>query len=285
MIHDNGPVPLQPVAVDKPWGREVWYSGMEERGESAVATASGVVPLSRYLAECGRVAPVILLKGLQPTNGNLYLEVHEVKSEVYIVDRIDGVGRMLLGARRNVLARVGEAAFREALRDAATAAEAGNADVAAVRSYMNPVELAVGDAVTIPLRVPHSLLRGVHVVEFQTPVFERRILAASQPVVTQRGWDVDDAVAVMDLSVEPVVVSPVEGDVQVIARVPGFSVTRYRLGRGAVFDVPPWSVGWVVRGDVGCRDGRFEARTAFIAPAATELVADAAAEILLATET
>ena len=43
-------------------------------------------------------------------------------------------------------------------------------------------ELRVGDVVTIPPGTPHSLLRGVTVVEFQTPVFERRILAATGPV-------------------------------------------------------------------------------------------------------
>ena len=50
---------------------------MEARGESGVRTSSGTVRLSQYLAAHGRSEPVILLKALQPTIGNLYLEIHE----------------------------------------------------------------------------------------------------------------------------------------------------------------------------------------------------------------
>ena len=282
---NEGPAALRPVGVAKPWGQEIWYSGREARGESGVCTAAGVVPLSRYLIERGRARPVILLKILQPTTGNLYLEVHETKSEVYIVDRIDGAGRMLLGPRHEVLARTGEGGFRAALRRVAARAEAGSADLEDVQSFMNPVYLAPGDAVTIPSRVPHSLLRGVHVIEFQTPVFERRILAASQPVVTQRGWDVDAAVQAMDLSVQPSVHAP-RGDAEdVIAVTCGFSIVRHRVASGAAFRVAPWSVGWVSRGEVRCRDRRFGARTAFLAPEQADLQAAADAEVLLATET
>ena len=278
------PVALRPVTVAKPWGQEVWYSGSEARGESGVCTPEGVVRLAQYLAERGRTRPVILLKALRPTAGNLYLEVHETKSEVYVVDRIDGVGRMLLGPRRSVLARMGEARFRAAVRQAAAEAESGEADIDTVQSFMNPVDLRPGDAVTIPLRVPHSLLRGVHVIEFQTPVFERKILAASQPVVTQQGWDVDTAVAAMDLLAPPSVEAPAADPVQVIARAPDFSVTRHLPPPENAFAAPPWSVGWVVRGAVRCRDRRFPARTAFLAPGAAELVAEADSEVLLATE-
>ena len=243
-----------------------------------------MVPLSQYLGERGRTKPVILLKALQPTTGNLYLEVHETKSEVYVVDRIDGGGRMLLGPRPEVLARLGDAAFRAAVRQAARKAEAGKAAIDAVQSFMNPVDLYLGDAVTIPSRVPHSLLRGVHVIEFQTPAFERKILAASQPVVTQHGWDIDAAVATMDLSVQPSVESPKDDGIQVIAQAPDFAVTRYRLAAGGSFGVPPWSLGWVVRGEVRNRDHRFQARTAFLAPSAAELRAGTDAEVLLAME-
>lgn len=281
----DSPCALQPVTVAKPWGREVWYSGVEARGESGICTASGVQPLSQYLGERGRTKPVILLKTLQATTGNLYLEVHETKSEVYVVDRIDGRGGMLLGPRPDVLARLGEGAFRAAVRQAAGQAEAGKAAIDAVQSFMNPVGLRPGDAVTIPLRVPHSLLKGVHVIEFQTPVFERKILAASQPVVTQQGWDIDAAVAAMDLAVQPSVESPGGDGIQVIARAPDFTVTRYRVDCGDSFGVPPWSLGWVVHGDLRCRDHYFHARTALLAPAATELVAETEAEVLLATET
>ena len=278
------PCALRPATVAKPWGREVWYSGVEARGESGVCTQAGVVPLSQYLGERGRTKPVILLKTLQASTGNLYLEVHETKSEVYVVDRIDGRGRMLLGPRPEVLARLGEAAFRSAVRKAAGQAEAGEASIEAVQSLMNPVDLRPGDAVTIPLGVPHSLLKGVHVIEFQTPVFERKVLAASQPVLTQQGWDIDAAVAAMDLAVQPSVESPKGDGVEVIARAPDFRVTRYRFASGGSFGVPPWSLGWVVHGELRCRDRCFQARTAFLAPAATEIGTETEAEVLLAAE-
>ena len=278
------PSELRPVTVAKPWGRELWYSGVEARGESGVCTPAGVVPLSQYLDGLGRTKPVILLKALRATAGNLYLEVHESKSEVYVVDRIDGTGRMLLGPRPDVLSRMGETAFRAAVRRAAGKAEAGEAAVDAVQSYMDPVDLRPGDAVTIPPSVPHSLQKGVHVIEFQTPVFERRILAASQPVVTQQGWDVDAAVAAMDLSAKPAVKSPKEDGVSVIARTPDFTVTRHRLSNRSAFGVPPWSVGWVVHGTLCCRERRFRTRTAFLAPAAAEVTAEAEAEVLVASE-
>ena len=283
MVTDS-PCALRPVTVTKPWGREVWYSGVEARGESGVCTTSGVEPLSQYLGERGRTKPVILLKALQATTGNLYLEVHETKSEVYVVDRIDRRGRMLLGPRPEDLARLGDAAFRAEVRQAAREAEAGKATIEAVQAFMNPVDLRPGDAVTIPLRVPHSLLRGVQVIEFQTPAFERKILAASQPVVTQQGWDIDAAVATMDLSMQPSVESAKDDGIQVIARAPDFAVTRYRLASGGSLGAPPWSLGWVVHGEVGCRDRRFQSRTAFLAPAVAELRAGTEAEVLLATE-
>ena len=281
----EAPSALRPAIVAKPWGRELWYSGIEARGESGVCTAAGVVPLSRYLVERGRTKPVILLKALQATAGNLYLEVHEAKSEVYVVDRIDGTGRMLLGPRPDVLDRMGDGDFRAALRRAAGEAEAGEATIDAVHSFMNSVELCPGDAVTIPPRVPHSLQKGVHAIEFQTPVFERKILAASQPVVTQEGWDVDAAVAAMDLSAASVVSSPQECGVSVIARTADFMVARHRISKRNAFSVAPWSVGWVVRGTLCCREHRFQARTAFVAPAVADMHAETEAEVLVATPT
>ena len=32
----QAPMPLSPVFIPKPWGREIWYSGIEERGVSTV---------------------------------------------------------------------------------------------------------------------------------------------------------------------------------------------------------------------------------------------------------
>ena len=278
---------LEPVTVRKPWGREVWYSGVEERGESGVRHGGERIPLSRFLATRGRSHPVTLLKTLHPDAGNLYVEVHERKYEVYIVDAVDEerwpeAGQMLLGARVE-RSGLGEARFRERLLAAARAAEA-SCRVDGVAALMRAVPLTVGDAVAIAPRVPHSLLRGVSVVEFQTPVFERKILAASQRVVTQAGWDSAEAVDLIDLDAEPRVVRRTSEPRQALGTSDTFTVTRHRMGAGDTLAVAPWSVGWVVDGVLRNDDVSFGARSAWITSEATELRADADCETLIAQE-
>lgn len=281
------PVLLEPVTVRKPWGREVWYSGVEERGESRVRHGGGRIPLSRFLAALGRSRPVTLLKTLHPDAGNLYVEVHERKYEVYIVDTVDGerwpeAGQMLLGAG---IERSGldAAAFRERLLAKAYAAEA-SCRVDGVTAMMRVVPLEAGDAVAIAPRVPHSLLQGVSVVEFQTPVFERKILAASQPVVTQTHWDSAEAVDLIDLEAEPRVTRRNGEPRQTLGESDGFTVTRHGLAAGDTLAVAPWSVGWVVNGELRHDDIAFGARSAWIAPESVELCARGACETLVAHE-
>lgn len=281
------PALLEPVTVRKPWGREVWYSGVEERGESRVHHVGERIPLSRFLGALGRSRPVTLLKTLHPDAGNLYVEIHEHKHEVYIVDAVDttrwpAAGQMLLGA--SVAASgLGEAAFRQHLLATARAAEASGR-VDGVAALMQAVPLEVGDAVAIAPRVPHSLLRGVSVVEFQTPVFERKILAASQRVATQTGWDSAEAVDLIDLDAKPRVTSPNGEPMQTLGAGDAFTVTRHLLATGATLAVAPWSVGWVVSGTLRHDDAAFSARSAWIAPEAAELRADGACETLVARE-
>ena len=104
-----------PVQIPKPWGQEIWYTGMEARGESQVlirtSGGSTAVPLSAYLAHnpglLANHAPVLLLKVLDPKPadvvGDLYFEVHEEKQEVYVVSHIDtqawpgGIGGIRFG--------------------------------------------------------------------------------------------------------------------------------------------------------------------------------------------
>ena len=91
------PVLLDPVYIPKPWGQEIWHTGIEARGESGVIYNDQRVPLSQYLQiDTGALTnhqPVLLLKELdpQPTAvlGDLYFEVHEIKQEVYVVTQID----------------------------------------------------------------------------------------------------------------------------------------------------------------------------------------------------
>lgn len=276
---------LVPVTVDKPWGREIWYSGIEARGESKVCAGKATVPLSRYLAAHGRTEPVTLLKALRPSAGNLYLEVHETKWEVYVVDSLDAArwprgGCMLLGVDQRQRRRRGDAGLRADLLAAARAAEQDAGCLANLEVFLNRVPLRPGDVVTIPPGMPHSLRQGIDVIEFQTPVFERRILAASQPVLTQNGWDSAAAVAAMDVGAEAAVRrSDALGE---LAATPGFRLLR--IGAGATLAVPPWTVGWVQRGDLDVGDCRFAARTAFLTPSAATLRSRAGAVALAAVD-
>lgn len=69
----------------------------------------------------------------------------------------------------------------------------------AMNSFVQEYPLVVGDVVTVPKLVPHALQHGVRVVEFQTPVYERKILSFAQKVLTQPHWDTEEALELVDL--------------------------------------------------------------------------------------
>ncbi|WIO73028.1 hypothetical protein QP938_06810 [Porticoccaceae bacterium LTM1] len=93
------PVLLQPVAIEKPWGQEIWFTGIEERGLSRVCDGDKSSPLSWWLAVApkrlaeGAERKINLLKILDPLPeevfGDLYYELHEEKQEVYVVTHVD----------------------------------------------------------------------------------------------------------------------------------------------------------------------------------------------------
>ncbi len=95
-IRLDAPLPLQTVTIDKPWGAEIWYTGIEARG----VCRCGDIPLPWLLTLAGPMllgdtdahAP-ILLKILDPlpddVYGDLYFEMHDQKIEVYIVTEVD----------------------------------------------------------------------------------------------------------------------------------------------------------------------------------------------------
>jgi hypothetical protein len=89
------PLALAPVHIPKPWGKEIWHTGIEARGQSAVSVDGRQTPLPwllelapRRLAS-GFPRQLILLKELDPHSapvfGDLYFEVHRRKQEVYVV--------------------------------------------------------------------------------------------------------------------------------------------------------------------------------------------------------
>ena len=92
----QAPLPLTPVRIPKPWGEELWYTGIEKRGVSL----AGGMPIAwlldvfaPLLAPSQSEFPPLLLKILAPhpvpNLGDLYFELHERKLEVYVVTGID----------------------------------------------------------------------------------------------------------------------------------------------------------------------------------------------------
>lgn len=249
----SAPLLLEPIYIPKPWGQEIWYTGIEERGQSRVSDSRFSVPLPWILELLPPQQPLTLLKILDPfpdeNLGNLYFELHEQKQEVYIVTHVDehawptGVGQIQMGfcqqKRKEFLS---ESDFKNAylqvvsdyrqvrnLIDQSIDQMAGNADVdrgllyqqysatdvnkaliaqeQALRKTMNAFiyhhPLRVGDVVKVPCYTPHSLQHGVRVVEFQTPVYERKILSFGQKVLTQKTWDTEEAMGMAFMGAAP----------------------------------------------------------------------------------
>ena len=95
-VHLNRPWQLQSLRIAKPWGAEIWYTGIEARG---VCTVNNMplpwliaVSPRHTLGNCTDPNP-ILLKILDPHSepefGDLYFELHELKTEVYVVTHVD----------------------------------------------------------------------------------------------------------------------------------------------------------------------------------------------------
>ena len=287
----HGPVALEPVTVAKPWGSETWYSGIERRGESRVCLDAETEPLSAFLARHGRMTPPILLKRLVPSTGHLYLEVHRTKHEVYVVDRVDpaawpdGRGELLCGVNPAARAELGDAGLRDAVLSAAEAAERGATATTNLDPLMHRHRLAPGDSIEVKPGIPHSLRRGVEVIEFQTPVYERLILAASQPVQTQNHWDSAAAAETMHFAPPPPPQRPSTEPRQTLATAGTFDVTRHLLARGAKLRLPAWSVGWIAHAQLGSAETAFSPRQAFLTPNTVTFVAIEPTEALIAHET
>jgi hypothetical protein len=276
------PIGLAPVTIAKPWGKEIWYTGMEARGESSVETQTGSLPLSHYLAlapeRLYRRRPIVLAKILaphaDPARGDLYLEIHETKQEVYVVTELDPsawpdeVGTIRLGINQQARKEfTSDNEFRAGYLSAVKAYErvrrridddlsaSGTTDQRTrlqMNKFTNELPLYVGDVVRVPRWQPHSLQHGVQVVEFQTPTYERRIISFGQPVLTQSHWDSEYAIARLDL--EPP--APPQrrsrlSDFEQIADFEDFSAWRVAIDPGKSLELPlaiPYAVCLVVEG-------------------------------------
>ncbi|MFV2091307.1 MAG: hypothetical protein ACC642_11665, partial [Pseudomonadales bacterium] len=278
----DDPVLLVPVHIDKPWGQEIWFTGIEARGESRVRTDNGTLGLASYLAAaptrlCDR-QPIVLLKILdpkpEPLLGELYFEVHAEKREVYVVTEVDerawpeGAGRIRFGMNQTRRAEFADdesfrraflesieryEAIRQSIDSGETGLEAAERDAREQTvAFTDYRALRTGDVVTVPAWVPHSLQHGVQVVEFQTPSYERHIISFAQQVTTQDHWDSATAIARMHLD------APLESDpesiapgIEKIVNFPEFGVWRVALSPGKSLQLPghiPYAVAICIRG-------------------------------------
>ncbi|WP_149867861.1 hypothetical protein [Cellvibrio sp. PSBB023] len=116
--------------------------------------------------------------------------------------------------------------------------------------------LAVGDVVAVPRLVPHALQHGVRVVEFQTPVYERKILSFGQKVLTQKHWDTAAALNLVDMDsallVPPTVLCHSDAlQVQRIVNFEDFEVRRIRLCGEYTLEFDHYCLLMVLEGEVG----------------------------------
>jgi hypothetical protein len=279
VFRPNQPLPLEPLSIPKPWGQEIWFTGIEERGVCHFADGDSRTPIPWLQAVVPDATlgspgtPPVLLKILDPSSepvtGDLYFELHDEKREVYVVTHVDpqawpdGVGAIRYGFNpARVDAAGGPAAFRavylaavqdyERVRREIDSLPAGSetppglaAEERRLRSEMDAytalMPLQVGDVVRVPLLLPHSLQHGVRTVEFQTPVYERQILSFAQKVLTQDHWDTADAVQRMTL------VAPPPEPLELLVDKPGVRVERivdfedFEVSRATLGDANAWT--------------------------------------------
>ena len=263
------PVLLAPVYIEKPWGQEIWHTGIEKRGESSVIVDNNQsIPISLFLS----LAPEqltnsklpVLLKVLDPkpvkSLGNLYLEVHKEKEEVYVVTHIDsgawpeGVGTMRYGidqvARRSYetdqqfrAAYLSSVQEYEAIRekvDAGLDVSTTLEEKAKLKMdrFTSVREMRLGDVIKVPTWTPHSLQHGVRVVEFQTPTYERYIISFEQRVLTQNHWDSEHAITHMTLD-NPAATKheSISKGLEIIARFEDFNVLRTDFSKSPDVDL------------------------------------------------
>ncbi|WP_186643989.1 hypothetical protein [Fluviispira vulneris] len=115
----NEPFIFEPVSIQKPWGQEIWFTGVEKRGVSCIrpfANRDESLPLPWVFSAMPQTLQgtrfagknLTLVKILDPLPdevfGDLYFELHEEKNEVYVVTEISAEsGRIKLGANPDKL--------------------------------------------------------------------------------------------------------------------------------------------------------------------------------------
>lgn len=316
---------LDPAYIPKPWGQEIWYTGIEARGQACVRGENGSLPLPwvmeflRHRLALVESEQLILLKVLDPLPdedyGDLYFELHEQKQEVYVVTHVDeqawpsGQGAIQLGfnpavygqyasidvfksayyaaveryekTRRALDALLDQkkceqgfaidqpvAAFQLKLWIKELLQQTENKDLIVcekelkkvMNSFIAQQPLKVGDVVAVPRLVPHALQHGVRVVEFQTPVYERKILSFGQKVLTQAHWDTKAALDLVDMNSEPsmppmLLLNDDGVEVQRIVNFDEFEVRRIRLCGSHALEFERYCLVMVLDGELAYRNG------------------------------
>jgi hypothetical protein len=331
------PLLLQPIHIPKPWGQEIWFTGIEARGQSEVSDGQYACPLPWLLAlapeywVAGMERKLNLLKILDPLPvpvfGDLYFELHEEKREVYVVTHVDqaawpdGIGGIRFGfnqQRRREF--TSDAGFVQAYRQSVQAYERVRRAIDALvdqqrlqqgvglndpvsatqqqrwlaqvpqalrdseqalrgtmEDFSRVLALRVGDVVKVPCLTPHSLLHGVRTVEFQTPVYERKILSFAQKVLTQTGWDTDEALAVATVADVALPALPVLADsagckIEQIVDFDDFAVLRITLQPGAGYcqSVPAYALLMAIGSGLQVGSQLLTSEQALLLPAATK---------------
>ncbi len=151
------PFELETVSIQKPWGQEIWYSGIEQRGVSTVKSVPLPWLLSVFGDYLGCAGSPMLLKILapfpEPNLGDLYFEMHEKKIEVYVVTQIDpeawptGSGKIRYGFDQDVIKEFDSvASFRDSYQLAVTEYRLIRNEVdAQLRSLKKQQGLVAGD--------------------------------------------------------------------------------------------------------------------------------------------
>ena len=151
------PFELETVSIQKPWGQEIWYSGIEQRGVSTVKSVPLPWLLSVFGDYLGCAGSPMLLKILapfpEPNLGDLYFEMHEKKIEVYVVTQIDpeawptGSGKIRYGFDQDVIKEFESvASFRDSYQLAVTEYRRIRNEVdAQLRSLKKQQGLVAGD--------------------------------------------------------------------------------------------------------------------------------------------
>ena len=181
LLDPDAPCALRRRAVAKPWGQELWYTGIETRAVCAVAAPpaadrtdgrrrtkarDGEIPLPWLLAALpsrfGGIDAPVLLKILdphaEPVRGDLYFELHERKQEVYVVTGIDprawpdGRGAARMGFDIERIRALGDAGLRRAFSAAVAAYRPLRNRIDALLDVQRETEGIAADAVVDPDR-------------------------------------------------------------------------------------------------------------------------------------